>query len=254
MQMDSTRRSSRVGSVRVALTATIVLVTLAACGPTAPPTSNVPREPEQCPYESVSVQSNGDSVGFGYAARLRLPAPYTLFNAAQGASSWTVTTQVPSIATRVREWIDRCGTPGALIIEGGVIDVTRSMPMEDVFAVVSELSAWLAEREVPTVWVPVNPFPAVSPYHAQKESRRLAYNTWLATEGNVTGDVADCDAALEDPAHPGALNPAFWSIVDLQGNPDGIHPNAAGYRAMADCVRPVVLDVLTRSAVPDPPA
>jgi lysophospholipase L1-like esterase len=234
--------------------ATIVLATLVACGPTVPPQPGNPAEPEHCPYEPSSVQSNGDSVGFGYAARLRLPAPYTLFNAAQGASSWTITTQVPSIASRVRESIERCGVPGALIIEGGVIDVTRSMPMEDVFAVVSELSAWLAEREVPTVWVPVNPFPSVSPYYVGKESRRLAYNAWLATEGNVTGDVVDCEAALEDPARPGTLNPAFWSIVDLQGNPDGIHPNADGYRAMADCVRPVVLDVLTREPVPEPPA
>lgn len=231
--------------VAVGMAGALLAAVGCAPGPGVPPGAP-PSQPASCPYEEGSVQSNGDSVGFGYAARLRLPAPYSLFNAAQGASAWTISIQVPSIGTRVKEWIERCGTPAVVVVQGGVIDVTRSLPIESMIAEVSELSDWLEARGVPTVWVGVNPFPHVSPYMA-KDARRVAYNEWLTTPGNVWGDAVDCTTALEDPARPGTLAPAFWNVIDLEGNPDGIHPNNAGYHAMAGCVRPVVLDVLERS-------
>jgi lysophospholipase L1-like esterase len=228
----------------------VVAVTGCIPGPAGPAVQS-PSQPASCPYDEHAVQANGDSVGYAYSARLRLPSPYSLFNAAQGASSWTISTQVPTIAARVRQWITLCGNPAAVVIEGGVIDVTRTMPIEDVTAEVAALSDWLEERGVPTLWVAVNPFPHVSPYMA-KDDRRRAYNEWLTTPGNVWGDTVDCTTALEDPARPGTLAPQFWSIIDLLGNPDGVHPNVAGYEAMASCVRPVLLDVLARNAPAEP--
>lgn len=64
----------------------------------------------------------------------------------------------------------------------------------------------------------------------QAEATRAAVNAWIRS-GAAGDDVVlvDFDAALRDPSSPGRLNPAFDSG-------DGLHPNAAGYRAMAAAI------------------
>jgi lysophospholipase L1-like esterase len=59
------------------------------------------------------------------------------------------------------------------------------------------------------------------------EQDRLAYNRWIRESGVFDG-VIDFDAALRDPARPDNLLQAYDN--------DGLHPNMAGYRAMADAV------------------
>ncbi len=62
----------------------------------------------------------------------------------------------------------------------------------------------------------------------RSEGDRQRINEWIRTQ-DVADGVIDFDAALRDPANPAVLNPAF-------GGPDRLHPNPAGYRAMADAV------------------
>ncbi|QYD69332.1 SGNH/GDSL hydrolase family protein [Paraburkholderia edwinii] len=62
----------------------------------------------------------------------------------------------------------------------------------------------------------------------QRESTRLAVNEWIRT-GRAYDGVVDFDAALRDPAHPSQLRRTFDSG-------DHIHPNDAGYAAMADAI------------------
>jgi lysophospholipase L1-like esterase len=111
-------------------------------------------------------------------------------------------------------------------------------------AAVVELDEWLAARGIDAVWLGIHPFPHSSPYRAH-EARRVEYNEWLAAPGNVGGAGIDCTPVLQDPARPGTMNPAYWKIVDLFGNPDGLHPNTQGYTAMAECVKPLLLDALS---------
>jgi lysophospholipase L1-like esterase len=66
-----------------------------------------------------------------------------------------------------------------------------------------------------------------------KERVRQAVNAWIRTSGAFDA-VVDVDAALRDPTHPARLLPAFDSG-------DHLHPNDAGYRALA---RAVDLDTL----------
>jgi lysophospholipase L1-like esterase len=64
----------------------------------------------------------------------------------------------------------------------------------------------------------------------QAEQTRAAVNAWIRS--GAAGDdvvIVDFDAALRDPASPGRLNPVYDSG-------DGLHPNAAGYQAMAQAV------------------
>jgi lysophospholipase L1-like esterase len=72
------------------------------------------------------------------------------------------------------------------------------------------------------------PFQGAGYYSPAGEATREAVNTWIRTSGAFDG-VVDFDAAMRDPADPLRLNPAYDSG-------DQLHPNDAGYQAMADAI------------------
>ncbi|WAC23417.1 SGNH/GDSL hydrolase family protein [Blastomonas sp. SL216] len=63
---------------------------------------------------------------------------------------------------------------------------------------------------------------------AASEADRQAINQWIRTSG-AFDSVIDFDAIMRDPLRPGYLNPAY-------DTGDGLHPNPAGFRAMAEAV------------------
>ena len=66
-------------------------------------------------------------------------------------------------------------------------------------------------------------------YHTEAgEAVRDEVNAWIRTSGEFDA-VVDFDRAMADPADPDALRPAYDSG-------DRLHPNDAGYRAMAEAV------------------
>ncbi|MHA7833470.1 MAG: GDSL-type esterase/lipase family protein, partial [Algiphilus sp.] len=66
--------------------------------------------------------------------------------------------------------------------------------------------------------------------HGTAEARqsRDAINAWIRAQ-TLSDGIVDFDACLEDPQRPGYLASEYNSG-------DNLHPNPAGYRAMADCV------------------
>jgi lysophospholipase L1-like esterase len=64
------------------------------------------------------------------------------------------------------------------------------------------------------------------------EQKHLAVNEWIR-RGNAYDAVVDFDRATRDPSDPKKLLAAFDSC-------DHLHPNDAGYRAMADAVDPAL--------------
>ena len=65
-------------------------------------------------------------------------------------------------------------------------------------------------------------------YDEAKEAKRQAVNEWIRTSGAFDG-VIDFDAATRDPGNPKRIRAEFDSG-------DHLHPNDAGYRAMAEAV------------------
>jgi lysophospholipase L1-like esterase len=65
-------------------------------------------------------------------------------------------------------------------------------------------------------------------YSPDKEAKRQAVNDFIRHSGVFDG-VIDFDAALRDPAHPSSVQAAYDSG-------DHLHPNDAGYKAMAEAV------------------
>jgi len=74
----------------------------------------------------------------------------------------------------------------------------------------------------------LQPFEGSGYYTPQNEATREAVNNWIRTSGQFDG-VIDWDKATRDPSNPEQLLPAYDSG-------DHLHPNDAGYQAMADAV------------------
>jgi lysophospholipase L1-like esterase len=65
-------------------------------------------------------------------------------------------------------------------------------------------------------------------YSAEKDAKRKALNQWIRTAHGFDG-VMDFEKVVLDPANPDRIRPEFDSG-------DHIHPNDAGYAAMANSI------------------
>ncbi len=78
----------------------------------------------------------------------------------------------------------------------------------------------------------------------------MQVNQFIRTSGEFDG-VVDFDAAVRDPSHPEQLLPAFDANSTVGGAGDHLHPNRAGFQAMARTVAPGFVDRVQRQrAVP----
>lgn len=222
--------------------ATMVLAAFPVGCQTPDPTVS---QPPPCPYPERTIQVNGDSLALHLARYLGEGATdATVVDRSRPRSAFTFDIDavpsegllyVPKIADTVRLWIASCGVPDLVIVQGGINDLAGvGATAEEVRPDMVELSDWLRDNEVPTLWVAIHPIATAGPkFWVQPERRAL--NAWM-TSGVLWGDVVDCAPVLEDPARPDTLNPIYYDIVDIFGNVNGVHPNQAGYQVFADCI------------------
>ena len=236
-----TRAPSRRATARPAAISVVVAVVLvaAACS-TQPPG---PVAPPPCPSTPDVVQFDGDSLGIHIARYLEVPGgqvvdrsvPRSGFTYDLAADPARSLPAVPSIGGTVRSWIEACGVPGIVVVEGGINDLAGAgATAGELEAAVLELSDWLRDRGVPTVWLPLHPLPTAGSYMWVQPARQ-EFNAWLEA-GHVWGTVVDCNDGLEDPAHPDTLAPTYWWVVDIWGTVEGVHPDQDGYRAWSECL------------------
>jgi lysophospholipase L1-like esterase len=74
----------------------------------------------------------------------------------------------------------------------------------------------------------LTPYEGADYYSDDGEATRQEVNRWIRKGGSFDG-VIDFDAAVRDPNHPAKL------LVQYDSG-DHLHPSAAGYKAMAECV------------------
>jgi lysophospholipase L1-like esterase len=144
----------------------------------------------------------------------------------------------PSALVRFdRDALDKPGVRWVLLHEG-VNDITGArllaapaerVTVEQIEAGMRKLAERARARGV-KIWAgTLLPFAGTKNFwSADAERDRLALNAWIRTAG-VFDAVVDFDAAVRDPLDPARLNPAYDSG-------DHLHPNDAGYRAMAQQV------------------
>jgi len=130
---------------------------------------------------------------------------------------------------------DVLGTAGArwLLALIGINDIVYSapsnpIPSDTLIGGHMQLVARARARGLGVIGATLLPFEGQAYYNPAREAVRQRFNDWMRSAG-AHDAIADFDAALRDPGRPTRLTPAYDSG-------DHLHPNDAGYQAMARAV------------------
>jgi lysophospholipase L1-like esterase len=140
-----------------------------------------------------------------------------------------------------RDALDQPGVRDVILLEGiNDIGFSAGPPHSDtevsaaqMIAGYERLIALAHARGVRIFGATLPPFQGAGYYTPAGEAVREAVNTWIRTSGAFDG-VVDFDAVMQDPADSLRLNPAYDSG-------DHLHPDDAGYQAMANAVNLTML-------------
>ena len=143
----------------------------------------------------------------------------------------------PSALQRLdRDVLGLSGLSGIVFLEG-VNDISSGSSADAIIAGIRELVARVRARgATKIVGATITPaFKSNGPGGtAEAADRHNAVNNFIRT-GKVFDAVADFDAATIDPA-TGSLKPEFQPNSSIGGPGDLLHPNRAGYQAMANTI------------------
>jgi len=105
---------------------------------------------------------------------------------------------------------------------------TQEVSAQQIIDAISGAAARAEARGVKVVLGTLLPYRGAAYYSDAGEVKRQAVNVWIRANTGVDG-VVDFDSVMRDPADVARLNPAYDSG-------DHLHPNDAGYAAMAAAV------------------
>jgi lysophospholipase L1-like esterase len=122
---------------------------------------------------------------------------------------------------------------GSLLVLIGINDIIDSpgftpIAPGELIAGYQQLIARARLRGLRVFGATLTPFEGLSYYNPARENVRQQTNAWIRG-GGAWDAVVDFDQVLCDPAQPTRLNPAY-------DGGDHLHPNDAGYQAMAQAV------------------
>ncbi len=121
--------------------------------------------------------------------------------------------------------------PGVKLGSRSLADAADVRTSEDLMTAYRQLIARAHAAGIKVIGATLTPFEGVvipGYSSASKEAERQTVNQWIRTSGAFDG-VIDFDAVVRDPEHPSRLLPRLASG-------DHLHPNDAGYQAMADAI------------------
>jgi lysophospholipase L1-like esterase len=143
---------------------------------------------------------------------------------------------VNALARLDRDVLSQPGVQWLMMLEG-VNDIGNStaqannpnpLTAEDLIWGLRQVVERAHQRGIKVIGCTILPYEGAGYFREAGETIRQAVNEWIRTSG-VYDAVVDFDKATRDPANPRRLRPEF--------DPgDHLHPNDAGYRAMADAV------------------
>lgn len=205
------------------------------------------------PADSALIVAFGDSITDGatstpdtdrswpsvLAQRLAAnPATAHLAIVNQGISGNRVLGDGAGVSALARFDRDVLSQPGAkwLIVMEGINDIgigARGGPQgtvtaEDLIAAHKQLIERSHLHGIKVIGATLTPYQGASYYSEEGEAIRQALNQWIRT-GKAYDAVLDFDAVTQDPENPKQIRPAY----NIR---DHLHPNDAGYKAMADAV------------------
>jgi lysophospholipase L1-like esterase len=126
-----------------------------------------------------------------------------------------------------RDVFDQSGVTDVILFEANN-DLNAGYSVAQIVAAYQQIITESHARGLKIFGATLQPFEGSGYYTPQHEAVREGVNNWIRTSGAFDG-VIDWDAATRDPANPQQLLPAYDSG-------DHLHPNDAGYQAMANAV------------------
>jgi lysophospholipase L1-like esterase len=112
--------------------------------------------------------------------------------------------------------------------QGSRAGTATPVTAEEILAIYKQMIARAHMRGIKVIGATLTPYEGAAYYSEAGEAIRAAVNQWIRTTDMLDGMV-DFDKATRDPEHPGQLLPAF----NIR---DHLHPNDAGYKAMAEAI------------------
>jgi len=126
--------------------------------------------------------------------------------------------------------INDIGWPNSVLDPHGVEPTA-----EDIIAGYKQIITRAHDHDIRIVGATLTPFnnafgggPLEGYYNASKEAERVKVNDWIRNGGGFDA-VLDFDKVVQDPANPNKIQKAF-------NKGDDLHPNDAGYKAMAESI------------------
>ena len=110
----------------------------------------------------------------------------------------------------------------------GMRQPSEAVTADDVTGALHQLVERAHTHGIRVVGCTLTPYEGAAYYSDAGEAIRDAVNRWIRTSG-VFDTVVDFDAVVRDPAHPKQIR-ADFNIRDH------LHPNDAGYKAMAEAI------------------
>ncbi len=141
---------------------------------------------------------------------------------------------VSALARFDRDVLSRSGVEWVMIMEGiNDIGSTARGPAPEVSAetligALKQMTARARARGIRVIGCTLTPYEGAGYFSESGEVMRQAVNAYIRTSGEFDA-VVDFDAVVRDPENPSRIRPDYH-------NGDNLHPNDAGYRAMAEAI------------------
>jgi lysophospholipase L1-like esterase len=123
--------------------------------------------------------------------------------------------------------------PALVVVIAGVNDVYQGRPERDVKDNLAAMYRHAHDAGIQVVAGTILPYNTATP---EQNARMRGINGWIRTQARADRGVwfADTRASVAAPGNPDLL----------VSSPDGLHPNRAGYRKMAEAIRPAIEQAL----------
>ncbi len=206
------------------------------------------------PPDAAAVVTFGDSITDGAVSTPNTDRSWPSFLArrlaASGGANIAVLNQgisgnrllrdgagVSALARFDRDVLAQPGVKWLMILEG-INDIgLASLPgtpasdavsSDDLIGALKQLVERAHEHGIKVIGGTLTPYEGAAYYSESGEVIREAVNQWIRSAGAFDA-VVDFDAVARDPEHPKQFRPGF-------NNGDHLHPNDAGYEAMANAI------------------